>query len=151
LPVSRLPRAACHRPDKCLSQRTSPPRTGRPTCRQNAACVVHPLVSACFLQKQAALFQRLVTNTLRSPLQKMHAATQPSHEHVQTKSDLGLCTWINGSENLAVRKRVGKLAHGPFRDRCPRAAPNPLAHFKESTVLIQWDTRLSFAVPGSWY
>jgi hypothetical protein len=35
----------------------------------------------------------------------------------------------NGSNTVALERedfwRVGWLAHGPLRDRCPRAAPNP--------------------------
>ena len=38
-------------------------------------------------------------------------------------------------------KRVGKLAHGPLRNRCPRAAPNPLCHFKENRKNNQWANR----------
>jgi hypothetical protein len=36
-------------------------------------------------------------------------------------------SWVTtrGLEMEEKRWRVGKLAHGPLRSRCPRAAPNP--------------------------
>src|SRR5271169_4711536 len=34
--------------------------------------------------------------------------------------------------------RVGKLAHGALRNRCPRAAPNPLNHNRGTCQMPQW-------------
>ena len=48
-----------------------------------------------------------------------------------------------GMAKAVVREsvRVGKLAHGPFRGRCPRAAPNPLIDSKDRVRITQWNIR----------
>jgi hypothetical protein len=36
-----------------------------------------------------------------------------------------VCSGLNCRGKQNKIRRVGKLAHGPLRSRCPRAAPNP--------------------------
>jgi hypothetical protein len=48
--------------------------------------------------------------------------------------------------------RVGKLAHGPLRDRCPRAAPNPLLLIIESAAKpLNGPIAPPNGVRGLWY
>jgi len=51
--------------------------------------------------------------------------------------------WNRPGELRSEKIRVGKLAHGPFRGRCPRAAPNPLIDCKTGARCPQWSVGAS--------
>jgi|SRR5690348_5511795 len=62
--------------------------------------------------------------------------TRRSGRSLISVCDLGMAKAV-GRELV----RVGKLAHGPFRGRCPRAAPNPLIDSKDRVRITQWNIR----------